>query len=89
MCMASCPFSHKQSGTIHDMVNSIVATTPMFNGFMKNMDDVFGYGMYEGVYQIETDPEDYINPTQEMRDFYNKWWDLPPKIHGMWNTTKI
>ncbi len=89
MCMASCPFSHKQFGTVHDMVNILVSKTSFFNGFLKNLDDVFGYGMYEGVYQIGVDPMDYVNVTQEMADFYNKWWDEEPKIHGMYNTTKV
>jgi len=89
MCMAACPFSSKKFGTIHDLVKSTVATTPLFNGMFKNLDDIFGYGLYPGYDQLNYNQADYMNPTQEMRDFYDKWWDLEPKIHGMWNTTQL
>jgi reductive dehalogenase len=84
MCMSACPFSHKSYGTIHDIVSSIVSVTPIFNGFLKNMDDLFGYGLYPGGYW--EDPQDLIDVTPEMAEFYDSWWDQEPKIHGMWHT---
>ena len=87
--MAACPFSSKKFGTIHDLVKSTVATTPLFNGLFKNLDDIFGYGLYPGYDQLNYDQADYVDPTPEMRDFYNEWWDQEPKIHGMWNTTQL
>jgi len=85
MCMAACPFSTKKFGTIHDLVKSIVSTTTLFNGMFKNLDDMFGYGIYQGYDQIGADPMDLVNPTKEMTDFYDSWWDQPPRIHAMWN----
>jgi reductive dehalogenase len=63
-CIRSCPFAHKILGTVHDVISSTIATTPVFNGFFRKMDDFFGYG-------TQADPE--------------SWWDLPPKMHGLWN----
>ncbi len=82
ICMSSCPFSSKHMGSIHDVTMATIATTPILNGFLKNMDDFFGYGLYPGGYI--TDPMDYVNPTQQMRDFYDAWWDLPPKLNGLY-----
>jgi epoxyqueuosine reductase len=82
ICMASCPFSSKHMGSIHDLTMAVIANTPIFNGFMKNMDDFFGYGLMPGGYV--KDPMDYVNPTQQMRDFYDEWWDLPPKLNGLY-----
>jgi reductive dehalogenase len=84
ICMSSCPFSSKHMGSIHDVTMALIATTPIFNGFMKNMDDFFGYGLYPGGYITDQDRMNYINPTQQMRDFYDEWWDLPPKLNGIY-----
>lgn len=84
ICMASCPYSHKWGGLVHDVVAGTITTTPLLNSFYRNMDDFFGYGLYPQGYV--TNKADYINPTAEMRDFYSEWWDHPPKIHGMYWT---
>ncbi len=44
ICMARCVFAHKNNALIHQVVAPTVSMVPIFNGFLKNMDDVFGYG---------------------------------------------
>ena len=43
MCIANCPFSKFSKAPIHDVVQGTVATTPLFNGFFRTMEDTFGY----------------------------------------------
>ena len=43
-CMGACVFSKKPFASIHEIVLATQATTPVFNGFFKVMDDFFGYG---------------------------------------------
>ena len=50
-CMGSCPFSKMHDSSIHELVGAIAATTPIFNGFFRQMDDFFGYGL--------KDPEEF------------------------------
>ncbi|ACZ61255.1 reductive dehalogenase [Dehalococcoides mccartyi] len=49
MCTGSCPFGHKNYGTVHDVISATAAVTPIFNGFFRNMDDLFGYGKNPGM----------------------------------------
>lgn len=44
MCLANCPFSKLDDANAHTLVKAVVSTTSIFNGFITNMDDVFGYG---------------------------------------------
>nr|BAF34974.1 trichloroethene reductive dehalogenase [uncultured Dehalococcoides sp.] len=44
-CEAFCPFfTMSNNSWVHNLVKSTVATTPVFNGFFKNMEEAFGYG---------------------------------------------
>jgi reductive dehalogenase len=43
-CLAVCPFSKLATAPIHEMVQGTSAVTGIFNGFLRNMDDFFGYG---------------------------------------------
>jgi reductive dehalogenase len=56
-CMSVCTFTKHRIAGIHDVVQGIAATTSIFNGFFKVMDDVF-YG--DGLY----DPEDFWKTTK-------------------------
>jgi epoxyqueuosine reductase len=42
-CMRACTFSKVDAASVHEMVQQVVATTPLFNGFFRRMDDMFGY----------------------------------------------
>ncbi|ADJ25402.1 reductive dehalogenase [Dehalogenimonas lykanthroporepellens BL-DC-9] len=42
-CLSVCTFTKYEKASIHQVVKSVTSTTPLFNGFFKNMDDVF-YG---------------------------------------------
>jgi len=44
--MATCTFN-TGSAAIHDYVKATLATTPVFNGFLAQMDITFGYGLRE------------------------------------------
>jgi reductive dehalogenase len=44
-CMAACVFSKLNSASIHNIVKATASITPIFNGFFRTMDDVFGYGI--------------------------------------------
>jgi reductive dehalogenase len=44
-CQVYCPFFRMSDASwIHSIVRSTVATTPVFNGFFRNMEEVFDYG---------------------------------------------
>jgi reductive dehalogenase len=42
-CQAVCVFSKFDEASIHELVKGVVATTGIFNGFFRQMDDAFGY----------------------------------------------
>lgn len=42
-CQGVCVFSKFDAAGIHETVKGVVATTSIFNGFFRNMDDSFGY----------------------------------------------
>jgi reductive dehalogenase len=54
ICFAVCPFAKKDKAWIHNTVKAIDSTTPVFDGFMRSMDDAFGYG-------VEKDPTEWWN----------------------------
>ena len=43
-CQAVCPFTKYDEAVMHDLVRMSIATTPVLNGILRKMDDVFGYG---------------------------------------------
>ncbi|WP_347000543.1 reductive dehalogenase [Dehalogenimonas sp. THU2] len=46
-CVSSCVFTKMNSSNIHETIKSIIANTPMLDGFFANMDQMFGYGNQE------------------------------------------
>lgn len=44
ICAQVCPFNQGQGAIAHQFVKGLVATTGIFNSFVANMADVFGYG---------------------------------------------
>lgn len=44
-CKASCPFNTIPNGSfLHSFVKATVSTTPVFNGFFRNMEEMLRYG---------------------------------------------
>ena len=66
ICMARCPYSHKNDGTIHDAVLGTIAVTPAFNGFFRKMDDVFGYG-------YEQDQNSWFDLPPRIYGMHSEW----------------
>jgi reductive dehalogenase len=44
VCYAECTFNENREAMVHELVKTVVATTPIFNGFFANMSAAFGYG---------------------------------------------
>ena len=44
ICFSVCPFSKKDKAWIHDWVKATASVAPAMDGFMRSMDDAFGYG---------------------------------------------
>ena len=44
ICFAVCPFAKKDAAWIHTVVKGTIATIPAADGFIRTMDDAFGYG---------------------------------------------
>lgn len=44
-CLAVCTFTKYEKAGIHNLVKGIASTTPVFNGFFRQMDDFMGYGL--------------------------------------------
>jgi reductive dehalogenase len=45
VCFAVCPFAKKDKAWIHEWVKATASTAPVMDGFMRTMDDAFGYGV--------------------------------------------
>ncbi len=45
ICFSVCPFSKKDKAWIHSLVKATVSKAPVMDGFMRTMDDAFGYGV--------------------------------------------
>lgn len=45
ICHAVCPWGKKDKAWLHDLSKTTAAATPMFDSFMRRMDDAFGYGL--------------------------------------------
>jgi reductive dehalogenase len=43
ICIRACPFT-KAPGLGHELVRTFISNAPIFNSFMRKMDDVLGYG---------------------------------------------
>ncbi len=43
-CQTVCPFSKFDQAVMHDLVRASISSTPVLNGIIRDMDDVFGYG---------------------------------------------
>ncbi len=44
ICFSVCPFSKKDKAWIHEWVKATASAAPFMDGFMRSMDDAFGYG---------------------------------------------
>lgn len=44
ICFAVCPFAKEDKAWIHEWVKAGIATVPALDGFVRTMDDAFGYG---------------------------------------------
>jgi len=44
ICFSVCPFSKKDKAWIHEWVKATASVAPAMDGFMRSMDDAFGYG---------------------------------------------
>jgi reductive dehalogenase len=44
ICFSVCPFSKKNKAWIHELIKSTISEVPFINGFVRSMDDAFGYG---------------------------------------------
>ncbi len=51
ICFSVCPYAKKDQTLVHSLVKATSATTGLFNGFFRSMDETFGYG--------ERDPQDW------------------------------
>ncbi len=45
ICFGVCPFSKKNKAWIHSLVKATELTVPVMDGFLRSMDDAFGYGV--------------------------------------------
>ena len=54
VCFAVCPFAKEDKAWIHDWVKATVSTAPVMDGFVRSMDDAFGYG-------AQKSPEEWWN----------------------------
>mgnify|MGYP005814597001 CR=1 FL=1 len=50
ICFSVCPFAKMDKAWIHDVVKASASTAPFADGFLRTMDDAFGYG-------VQKDPE--------------------------------
>jgi epoxyqueuosine reductase len=67
ICFAVCPFTKQDQTFMHAFVQKTVATAPAFNGVMRKMDDVFGYGKLkdpESWWDLDLPPFGYDSTTR-------------------------
>jgi epoxyqueuosine reductase len=48
VCFAVCPFAKMDKAWIHEFVKASASTAPFVDGFLRTMDDAFGYGVQKG-----------------------------------------
>ena len=68
-CFGACTFAKDSKAAIHQAVHALLATTPIFNGFLRTMDDVMGYGR-----NVE-----YIGNSDPRAE---ELWDKPLAVYG-------
>jgi reductive dehalogenase len=73
MCLAVCPFSKLDYAPIHEFVQGVGTITGIFDGFFRNMDDLFGYGKNLGASLSHSD-DTYIED----------WWNTLGPEFGLW-----
>jgi len=63
ICFAVCPFAKQSESFMHEVVAQTIATTPAFNGAIKNMDTFFGYGQKDPAkwWDLELPPYGYYS----------------------------
>jgi reductive dehalogenase len=64
ICLANCTFTKFQDAAIHEVVAATLSTTPIFNSFFRQMDDVMGYGKHQA------GPNAHAND-----DYVEEWWN--------------
>ena len=67
ICFAVCPFTKRDKTFMHAFVQDVIATTPAFNGTLRQMDDVFGYGKLkdpESWWDLDLPPFGYDTTTR-------------------------
>jgi reductive dehalogenase len=78
-CLAVCTFTKYNEAGIHEVVKGITATTSVFNGFFRTLDDAFGYGLRGRRHDDFSDNE---TADQAQAD----WWNLDLPIYGIDST---
>ncbi len=69
ICFAVCPFAKDDKVWLHDWVRSTVATLPLFNKYLRNLDDAFSYGaMKDPLEWWELDLPEYGINTERSAD---------------------
>jgi epoxyqueuosine reductase len=67
ICFAVCPFTKQDKSFMHAFVQQTIAAAPAFNGLIRKMDDIFGYGQLkdpESWWDMELPPYGYQNITR-------------------------
>lgn len=54
ICLNACPFNKGDSAWVHDLVRAAASTVPAADPTLRQMDDLFGYG-------VQQDPEEWWN----------------------------
>jgi epoxyqueuosine reductase len=71
ICFAVCPFAKEDKAWIHDWMKAGIATVPPLDGFVRTMDDAFGYGGQKdlaGWWYLDL-PELGIDTTTSVKEF--------------------
>nr|UZH91605.1 reductive dehalogenase [uncultured bacterium] len=66
-CQGVCVFGKISESGVHELVRAVGATTSVFNGFFRSMDDAFGYGVKE--------PEEWWSSTD-----MHPVWGVDPRM---------
>jgi len=75
ICMGNCVFSHLETAAVHLAVKATLGTTPVFNTFFKDMDQVMGYGLQQ--FSAGVGP-----PTGTFNPKGVDWWKTETPPHG-------
>lgn len=69
ICFGVCPYLKKDETLVHGLVKATSATTGLFNGFFRNMDEAFGYGNRDPEAWWTIDMPEYGIDTQRTGNF--------------------